>query len=46
MAVLRVCDCGWGTDNPDRLEIHLMESGHRERVPWWDQFTRIILASW
>jgi hypothetical protein len=33
------------TDDPALLEDHLARSGHRERVPWWDRITRVILAS-
>ena len=28
------------------LEDHLRQYGHRERVPWWDTFTQVVLASW
>ncbi len=44
--MLRACECGMATDDPGLLEDHLALSGHRERVPWWDKFTRVVLGSW
>ena len=45
-AVIRMCQCGLATDDPGLLEDHLRQCGHRERVPWWDKVTQVILASW
>lgn len=44
-AVIRICQCGLATDDPGLLEDHLSQYGHRERVPWWDKLTQVILAS-
>lgn len=43
---MRMCECGLATSDPDLLEDHLRQSGHCERVPWWDKYTRVILANW
>jgi len=45
-AVTRMCECGLATDDLGLLEDHLRQHGHRERVPWWDKYTQVILARW
>ena len=45
-AVMRMCECGLATDDLGLLEDHLRQHGHRERVPCWDKYTQVILASW
>lgn len=43
--MIRICQCGLATDDPGLLEDHLGQYGHRERVPWWEKLTQVILAS-
>jgi hypothetical protein len=44
--MIRMCQCGLATDDPGLLADHLSQYGHRERVPWWDKLTQVILPSW
>jgi hypothetical protein len=44
--VIRICECAFATDDARRLEAHLMEYGHSERLPWWNTFTQVVLANW
>lgn len=44
--MLRICECAFATDDEVRLEAHLVEYGHSERIPWWDKFTQVVLANW
>jgi hypothetical protein len=37
------CECGLTTDDLTFLKHHLIQSGHREQVPWWILFAHVAL---